>query len=259
MSLLSTALRYKDILWFRTLAHLKAETNNNYLGYIWLFLEPAISTAILYLVFGVISGNRSSDLVLFILTGMMVWQWFESSIMMGAHGIREKLHILNNVRMPKYLFPVVSVFANTWKFLCVFLILIVLTNLVGFHAGIAYIYIPLVFFVQVLLIIGLTIPFAIFVAYMPDFVNILSSGFRLLFFLSGIFYSRAAVPDKLIPYFDLNPVAHVMDAFRAILISNEAPSMPAMIYCAIFGAIPLTIGIGLSLWLDQKIIKSISA
>jgi len=256
---IDTLIRYKDILAYRTLAQLKSESRNNYLGYIWFILDPLIGTVILYFVFGILNGNRTSEYVLFLLTGMMVWQWIEGSIMMGVGSITAKIGILNVVPMPKYLFPIVSIMANTWKFLCVFLVLILLAHILGFYASVAYLTLPLVFFVGLLFIVGLGIPLSLIVTYMPDFINLISSLFRLLFFLSGIFFTIDTVPQTLLPYFNANPIALLMHAFRNILIDGAMPSFADLFYCACVGTILLIAGIFLCHRIDKKILKSVNA
>lgn len=253
-----TFSRYRDILWYRTVAQLKAESNNNYLGYIWFVLEPLISTLILYLVFGFIMGNRGSEMVLFILIGMMIWQWFETSLMTGINGIREKIGILQTIRISKFIFPVVSVFANTWKFFWVFLVLLVLANALGFVANASYLWLPLVLLVQLTFIVGLTIPLAILVTYMPDFVNLISSILRLLFFLSGIFFSVDRVPEQLRDAFLANPVALLMNAFRSIILEARAPDLANLAYCSTWGLVAMVLGLAWSRHVDRRIIKSIS-
>lgn len=254
---LDTLLRYKDILRYRTMAQLKAESKNNYLGYVWFVLEPLISTAILYLVFGVIMGNRGNDMVLFILIGMMIWQWFEGSVMMGTHGIAEKSRILNVVNVPKFIFPMVYVLANSWKFFWVYLVMLGLAQTLGFGINWQYLWLPLVLFVQLFLILGLTLPLAVVVAYMPDFMTMISSIFRLLFFLSGIFFTIDKVPAGLVFYYNLNPITLLMNANRDILLHAEAPGLGGLLYCFVFGAVAMTIGILWCIRIDKKIMKAI--
>lgn len=256
---LTNLRRYKDILRYRTLAQLKAESKNNYLGYVWFVLEPLISTAILYVVFGLIMGNRGSDMVLFILIGMMIWQWFEGSITTGTHGISEKARILNVVNVPKFIFPMVYVLANTWRFLWVYLVMVLLAHILGYPANWGYLWLPLVLFVQLFLILGITLPLAVVIAYMPDFTTMVSSVFRLLFFLSGIFFGPDRVPADLVFYYNLNPITLLMNANRDILLHGRMPDLGGMLYCFVFGAIAMAIGIFWCQKVDKKIMKAIPA
>lgn len=255
---LESLLRFKDIVWYRTLAQLKAESKNNYLGYAWFVLEPLISTAILYLVFGVIMGDRGSEMALFILIGMMLWQWMESSVMLGINGIREKFGILNTVKIPKFLFPLVSVLTNTWKFCCVYIVMLFFCNIFGFYVNAAYLMLPMVLFSQLIFIAGLTMPLAIFVTYMPDLINLISSLFRLMFFLSGIFYSLDRVPEALAPYFYCNPIAALMQANREILLYGRFPDVSLWLMPALVGTLLLLFGLYLSFRVEQTLLKRVS-
>jgi hypothetical protein len=113
-------VRYRDIVWYRTLAGLKSEARQSFLGYVWFLLEPAITTAIMYTVYVLIFQSRNKDTVVLLLVGTIIWQWFESSVVVGMMGIKNKLHIMTHFTLPKYIFPLVGIFTNTWKFLCVY-------------------------------------------------------------------------------------------------------------------------------------------
>jgi len=251
--------RYKDILLYRTIAQLKAESKNMYLGYVWFVLEPVLSTAILYVVFSVLRGKGDSEMVLFIFIGMMAWQWFEGSISMGMQGIRSKLHIHNTMHIPKFLFPLVDVLANTWKYLWLLIVLVVLVNILGFFVNVHYFYLPIVLLVQMVVIIGLTIPLAIACTYMMDFATVVSSVMRLLFFVSGIFFPISTVPEELLFYFKLNPMARLMNAQRDIFLYDRAPNFMDLGYCLAFGVACLALGILMNRAIDRKLVKSVSA
>ena len=251
-------LRHLNILVYRTRAQLKAESQNNYLGYFWFVLEPALMTAILYFVFGFLMGNRGSEMVLFILTGILIFQWFNTAFNSGIGGIRAKIGILQTIAIPKYLFPLVNILAESWKFVWVFLILLLLANLIGFPINAAYIHLPLLSTVTLLFIIGMTLPFSVIVAFMPDFITLTNSVLRLLFFLSGIFYGLEVVPENLRPLFLANPVALLMNGYRAILIDGVAPDSGQIFYCFLCGLSGLIIGIVGSRLADGRIIKAVS-
>jgi len=254
----SELLRQVHILYYRTKAQIKAESQNNYLGYLWFLLEPILTTAVLYFVFGFLLGNRGPEAVLFILVGILVWQWFSIGFTSGMAGIREKLTLLQSVRVPKYLFPLVNVLAASWKFIWVFLVLIVLANGMGFFVNPSYFWLPLPLLVTLLLIAGLAIPFSIAVAFMPDLTTFVNSILRLLFFLSGIFFTVEVVPPHLRDWFLANPIASLMTAFRAILIDGQRPDLLSLGYCSLWGLGGLAVGLVWNRLAEGKIVKSVS-
>jgi lipopolysaccharide transport system permease protein len=252
---LASLKRHKDIIFYRTIAGIKSEGRQRYLGYLWFLLEPALSTAVLYIAFSQITGKSGPDSILFILIGMILWQWFEGSVMLGSSAIKAKFHVLNQFNLPKYLFPLVSIFINTWKFLCVSVIIFAMAVLFGHTPNIYWLWLPVFFVLQLFLIIGVTLPLSIGVTLWNDFQTIVSSIFRLLFFLSGIFFSVDVVPENLRDWFFVNPVAVFLDAGRAIILRNELP--PLEYLPATFGITVSFFAFGLALHVryDKRILK----
>jgi lipopolysaccharide transport system permease protein len=64
----------------------------------------------------------------------------------------------------------------------------------------------------------------------------------LLFFLSGIFFRFDAIPESLRPYFDLNPIAVIIHAYREVLIAGQPLEWSAMWPVAVMSVGFLTLG-----------------
>ena len=257
-SFLSKYIRYKDIVWYRALAHLKSESRQSYLGYIWFLIEPVLNTLILFLIFGVIMSNKGGHFVVFLLIGLMVWQWFDTGLNEGIMGIKSKIHILSEIYLPKYLFPIVNVVATTWKFLCVFLIVVGFTSVMGFYPTKSYIYLPAIIASQLLLTIGFVLPLAIVTAYFGDFVRVIQSMLRLLFYLSGIFFSAEKIPEELQGLFYLNPIAGLIEAYRDVLLEGIVPPLRLVLYPAVLGLVLCVVGVVVCKYYDKRILKSVA-
>ncbi len=257
-------VRYRDIVWYRTIAALKAEARQNFLGYVWFLLEPALTTAIIYVAYVLIFQSSGGPArVAMLLLGTICWQWFESSVVQGILGIKTKLHIMMHFSLPKYIFPLVGIFTNTWKFLCVFLVLLTVCAACGYPPNVHFLYLPLVLAAQLTLIIGLALPLAIAVAYVNDVMTVTTSIFRLLMFISGVFFSVIPLP-KVDPvrlsgpalfYFHLNPMAGLLESYRVIVLGNQAPDFHKLIYAALCGLVLGGLGVTWSTYVDGKILK----
>jgi len=247
--------RYRDIVWYRTLAGLKSEARQNFLGYIWFLLEPAITTGIMYLVYLLIFQNGGPDKIVMLLLGTITWQWFESSVTQGMLGIKSKLHIMTNFTLPKYIFPLVGIFTNTWKFFCVFIVLLVFCTFSGYPPNVQFFWLPIVLGVQLTLIIGLAIPLAIGVAYFNDLTTVTNSLFRLLMFLSGVFFTAKTVPAAAMVYFYANPMAGLIESVRNIIMLRQPPNLTALAYALSVGLVLCGIGLWWSRYIDGKILK----
>jgi lipopolysaccharide transport system permease protein len=257
--MISDLARYKDIIIYRTLANLKSESRNNYMGYLWFLLEPMLNTAIFYLVFGVLMGNKGPDFVAFLLIGITAWQWFEAGINEGMNGISSKIHIMREIPLPKYLFPIVNVMTVTLKFLFVLAVLIGFSLIFGFFPNKFYLLLPLVILTQFILIAGIAIVAALLVAYFSDSAKIIQAVLRVLFYASGIFFATDKIPSHLKPLFYINPMAGLMNAFRDIILFSKMPNTLHLAYALCVGLTLFSIGIWLCSKVDKELLKTATA
>ena len=251
--------RYKDIILYRAYAGIKSEGRQNYLGYLWYLLEPALSTVVLYVAFTQVTGKGGAEWAYFIILGLMAWQWFESSVMIGSAAIKAKFGVLNQYDLPKYIFPVVSILVNSWKCLCVFVVVLLAGMALGFGPNPNFAYLPLVYLLQLMLITGITLPLSIGATLSNDLMTVVASVFRLLFFLSGIFYHIDAVPENLRGVFFMNPMAVFIDSYREVIIHNRAPDTRLLLQAGATGAAFFAIGALVHLRYDKKLMKLINA
>ncbi|CAM3037786.1 ABC transporter permease [Rariglobus hedericola] len=253
--MISHFLRYKDIVLYRTLASLKSEARKNYLGYIWFLLEPLLSTSVLYFAMSHISGQRGALAVLVILLGMVVWQWLEGSVMLSSASISAKFHVHMQVPLPKYLFPLVDIGSNTIRFAFAFSIILVASLFLGAGISLALLWLPVLLFLQLALIIGLSLIVSIGVTLVPDLRMLVQSLFRMLFFVSGIFFTAERVPANLLPYFHANPIAVLIEAYRAVLLHGRSPDIRLLGFTALLTVVLLITGGFIHNHYDKRLLK----
>lgn len=254
----SEVSRYWNIIWYRTYAQLKSESRQNYLGFIWFLIEPILMTTILYLVFGVLLNNKSADFVLFILVGITIWHWFEAGVTEGMLGIRAKLHIMNQIALPKYIFPCVHILTVSIKFLFVFFVILLFSWIAGYKVTIAYLGLVPLLLTQLMFISGIATTLAIFVTYYGDLTKVVAVCMRLLFYLSGIFFSANVVPEDLKFYFDLNPITSLINGYRDVLIEGAFPNAEALLYVMVIAFLSNILGISVCAYFDKKLLKAVA-
>ncbi|MCH1550707.1 MAG: hypothetical protein L7T19_06050, partial [Pseudomonadales bacterium] len=84
-----TSQRIWGLITFKVYAELKAESNRTYAGYLWWVFEPLLFMAVYYFVFGVLFGRNTEDFVPFLLVGVTIWHWIQSSISHSASAISQ--------------------------------------------------------------------------------------------------------------------------------------------------------------------------
>jgi lipopolysaccharide transport system permease protein len=149
---------------------------------------------------------------------------------------------MRQVYLPKQVFPYIVVLTNTFKFLIVFALLILFLFLIGTKVSAAWIVLPLIVVLQLLLLAGIGSFLAAFVPIVPDLKVVIDNALMLALFLSGIFFDIDTIPNPAREYILLNPMAGLLDVYRGILIRSEWPDWNYLLYVAVVATILLILG-----------------
>lgn len=215
---------YLELIWYKTLSELRAEAAKAYIGFLWWVIEPVIYMGVFFVIFGMVFEKGGPGFIPFLLSGLVAWKWFSSSINNSSTSISKKnAGIMSQVYLPKHIFPTINVITNTIKFLVVFAFLLAALVLSGYPPNEAWLALPLVILAQFLLVLSLAWLVSSIVPLFPDFKLVLGNIMSLLFFSSGVFFDISKVPGTLGFILKLNPVAILLDSYRTILISGNWP------------------------------------
>jgi len=220
--------RYGSLILYKTYAELRAESERTYVGFLWWFVDPIVMMLVYYMVFTVILKTRSQDFLAFLFIGILSWRWFSTSIMHGANSILSARGLMQQVYLPKVIFPIVAVLTDTVKFLIVLTVLLVVLPFFGFPLAIAHLALIPVVVAQFLLVTGCATFAAAVVPLLPDLRMVLQNGLRMVFFLSGIFYDINVFPEEIRRFLYLNPMAVLIKMYRGIILEGTAPSFLAI-------------------------------
>jgi lipopolysaccharide transport system permease protein len=237
--------RVKDLIVYKTYADLRAEAAKTYINYLWWVLDPILSMLVFYVVFGLLFQRDGEGFVAFLLIGLVVWNWYKQTISHAGNAIMTGKGLMNQVHVPKLVFPTVTVLTDLSKFVVVFLLLLVFLWLSGYAIGRAYLALPIVLAVQLLLSCGLAFLLAAAVPYLPDLRFLTENLLHLQFFLSGVFFSVKDIPEDYHSWFYLNPMASLIQDYRSILLHDTWPHWGRLALIAFFsllaGAFAITL------------------
>ncbi len=236
-------LHLLELILFSTYAELRAERSRSYLGLVWWIAEPAMMMAAFWLVFDVILKSGGPDYLPFLLVGLTIWQWLKSCITNGGYAIWGNLGLIRQARLPVLVFPLAQMLADTIKFLCIFVLLLVILWCMGYPPNITYLALPLLFLVTLLFSVGASFLVAAFVPFIPDLRFIIEQILTVVMFLSGVVFALDAVPSPLREVIALNPVATLLDGVRAILLKAHWPDWWALLKVGAISALVCATGI----------------
>ena len=222
--------RYWDIIIYRTYAELKAEAQLSYMGYVWWVLEPLLNTILFYVLMAAIFEQAAFGNVIFVVVGAVIWQWFNGSMMGAANTVVEAGGMLRQIYLPKVILPLISILSSTWKFLFLFALLLIFVWVSGHPPSLSYLALPVLLLLEFMVIVAFTLPLAFVMPYFPDARVAVDAILRSIMLVSGIFFPVSQLPPEWHFYFHLNPMADLMEAFRAVLLDGQWPHWDKMGY-----------------------------
>jgi lipopolysaccharide transport system permease protein len=212
-----------DLIIQKAKAGLRAEASRGYLGVLWWIIEPVMYMCIFYIVFAHLFRRGDESFIVFLLTGLIAWKWFHTTVATGASSLIANVGLMNQVYLPKIVFPLTGIAVNTFKFIIILLILVLLLQFTPAKVTWAWTLLPVLVITQLLLIVAVTCLLAAIMPFFPDLRIILDNLLMMLLFLSGIFFDISRMPESVQKYFWLNPMAVVIGLYRRVLIEGLPP------------------------------------
>lgn len=222
-SRISKWFNYVDLVLQKARAGLRAEASRGYLGVLWWVIEPVMYMSVFYVAFAHLLKRGDENFVIFLLTGLIVWKWFQSTVNTGASSLLANAGLMNQVYVHKLVFPLTNVAVNTFKFFIILSLLLVFLQFTVAKVTWAWTLLPVLVLVQLFFIVAVTSLLAGIMPFFPDLKVILDNVLMMFLFLSGIFFDVEKLPSDVQAYLMLNPMAVLIVMYRKVLLEGVPP------------------------------------
>jgi len=214
---------YVALIFQKALGDLVSEARRGYMGMLWWVVEPVLYMGVFYVVFAMVFQRGGEGFVPFLLVGLVVWKWFATTVPQCANSLTANVGLIRQVYIPKVVLPGMVATASTFRFLIVFLLLLLFLAAVGVSPNVTWISLPVLLLVQLFMMLAIGGVLAALVPFLPDLKLIIDNGMMLLFFLSGIFFDISHVSAEMKTYLYLNPMLGMIDSYRQVLLEGIWP------------------------------------
>lgn len=219
---------------YQAFSDMKAEISSGMLGMVWWILEPVLYLGVFYFIFAVLDLRGGVDAIPFLLPALVAWKWFSMSVFQGSIAINKGASLMQQIYIPKYFFVVTSIIGNLCRFLVVFFLLLVFLLVYGLEPSSAWLALPAIIIVQLILVLGIAGFISALLPFIPDLRVVITNGLTLVFFLSGIFFDISIAPEPYRQILHLNPLAILIDAYRSVFLDGIPPDWNAIAVVAVF-------------------------
>lgn len=233
-----------DLLRVLVSRDLKIRYKRSFLGMAWSLLNPLLQLLVFRSVFRFLLPLNIASYTLFLFSGILVWTWFQSSWMGATNCIVENAGLIRQPGFPAAVLPLVTITSNLFHFVLALPVLLAASLLSGHRAGALWM-LPLIMAVQFAFTSGVSYLTASLHVRFRDTQHLLGIVLLLGFYLVPIFYSVASVPPRLQPYYRLNPMVHILEAYRAVLLTGGMPAWKPLVSVAALSAVLLCAAVGI--------------
>lgn len=209
-------------------ANLQAEASRNYLSYLWWIFEPILHMLVFYIVFGFLLQRGTENFVAFLLTGLIPWLWFNKTVNNSMMSIVQGRGLMMQVHLPKIILPTIVICQDVVKQSIVILLLLLFLMVYGIPPTIFWTALPVLLATQIVVIAAFSYLVAAIIPFLPDLSYLVRAGLQMLMFGSGIFYSDDMIPVQYHNAFYMNPLANLLQNYRAVFLYNQWPDWQSL-------------------------------
>lgn len=215
------------------------------LGIAWTLINPLLQLAVFSFVFRSVIPINIPQFSSFAFSGLLIWTWSQTALFQATGLITSNKALIRQPNFPTAILPVVTTMTGLIHFLLALPVLIIFLAVDGVQPSSVLFVLPLLMVIQFVLTVGLAYPLAALNVTFRDTQHTLGVLLQMLFYLTPIFYDLNSVPKEFQPFYQLNPMVPLIEAYRAILLKGTQPDWQALLIVSLAVAVILPIGLAI--------------
>ncbi|MFV0132569.1 ABC transporter permease [Streptomyces sp. HMX87] len=243
-------------------AKLTAQYSQAKLGQLWQVATPLLNALVYFLIFGLIlkagRGMPRDVYIPFLVTGVFVFTFTQSSAMAGVRAISGNLGLVRALHFPRASLPISFSLQQLQQLLASMIVLFSVTIGFGSYPRMSWLLIVPVLALQFLFNTGLALIVARMGAKTPDLAQLMPFIMRTWMYASGVMFSIPIMlkdrPSWIADILQWNPAAIYMDLMRFALIDGYGSEhLPPHVWAVALGwAVLVAVGGFVYFWKAEE-------
>jgi lipopolysaccharide transport system permease protein len=212
----------RELLYFLIWRDIKLRYKQTALGAIWAIIQPLLPMLIFTLFFGRLAHLPSNGIAysLFAYAGLLPWTYFSNAVSNSSSSVVGNANLVTKVYFPRMLIPLSGVLAALVDFFIASAILVAMMIWYRVPLCFSQLWIPLILLATTLLAAGTGMLFAALNVRFRDIRFVLPFFVQFWMFATPVIYPASLVPAKWRWLLALNPMAGMVEGFRAALFGT---------------------------------------
>ena len=240
MKLIENLYQYRELLKSNIKKEIRGKYKGSVLGVLWSFLNPLLMVMVYFLVFPFLFRNTVDNYLIYLVIGVIPWNFFTTTMNQGIMAIRVNEGIIKKVYFPREILPISVATSGLVNFFISSIIMLLFCIFGGVGISWHLILFPVFALIQYFITMGLILGLSAINVYIKDTEYIVQFFINMLFYGTPILYDLSTFkdfPSISMKIINLNPFKHLMVIYRDIFMYHNVPNLGATVYIVIFAAI----------------------
>jgi homopolymeric O-antigen transport system permease protein len=216
--------RYRELLYFLTWRDVKVRYKQTALGAAWAIIQPFMTMIVFSLFFGRLAGLGSKTggvpYPIYVYAGLLPWTFFANSIASSGNSLVGSSNLITKVYFPRLVIPLAAVGAGLVDLAVSFTVL--LAMMAFYHTRLSWqlVFVPLFLVGTILAATGVGSFLASLTVAYRDFQYVVPFMVQIWMFITPVIYPPSIVPARWRWVLNLNPMAGLIEGFRAAFLAR---------------------------------------
>lgn len=229
MNIFQKIYNYRGLLKTNVKKEIRGRYKNSILGVMWSFLNPLLQLAVYSIIFGALLAGGDPTYHIYICVALIPWTYFTTAITQAAFTVIGNADIIKKVYFPREILPISVVTSGAVNF--VISTIIILAFVLGSGIGLSWYLLlyPFILIIQYILLLGISFIVSSITVYFRDLEHIIGVILMAAFYGTPIVYKLEQLPANLQVIMQLNPMTHLINAYRDIFYYHQMPNMKILL------------------------------
>jgi ABC-type polysaccharide/polyol phosphate export permease len=224
---------FRELLYQLTLRDLKIRYKQSVMGFAWAVFMPVLNTILFSVIFTRVAAIPTRvEYAVWAYCGLAVWNFFASSIRFATNSLAGNLNLVTKVYFPREVLPVSAVLVSGVDFLVSTSLLAGLMWWFEIRPGWALLFVPALLMIQVAFTAAVSLVLSMANLFFRDVKYLVEALLTIWMFATAVVFPIERVGGRLGAFLSLNPMTPLVEAYRSVILYNEAPDFSSFAYVA---------------------------
>jgi lipopolysaccharide transport system permease protein len=225
--MLQEQFQYRELLYQMTKRDLLLRYKQSVMGFGWAIFMPLVNTIVFSVVFTRMTKVETGmPYPLFAFTGLLVWNFFASSLKFAVGSLTTNSSLVTKVYFPREIFPFSAVIVCFVDFLVAGLVVIAMMAWYRVMPTWHLAWLPAIVVIHVAFTTGVALILAMSNLFYRDVKYLFEIVVTVWMFGTSVLYPLDNIGGRLGMLLRLNPMTPIVDAYRDVLIRGRSPWTP---------------------------------